>query len=324
MSNIWEPNGGYRFLRQYVDAFTRASYSQLKVEGSLPEDGSAVLIAPNHSNTLMDALVVLRTRKNGIVYGARADIFRKPVAAKILHFLKILPMARERDGNETIRESMYAFDQIDETLSHGVPYCMFPEGRHRTERVLLPIQKGIARIAFRSARQRPTLVVPAGINYSDFFHYRGRCLLRYGKPVDVNAFLDSHSELSEAELHQLFREQLGAQIQELVNPDPLPAPSAWRWLLLPLWPVAALLSLPLWLTAELLCRKVADKAFCNSVRLLAKVILTPIFLIFWAILLFLLLPWPLATILMMLYLFSYSIFYDIIYLTFAKCESYQR
>ena len=48
-------------------------------------------------------------------------------------------------------------------------------------------------------------------------------------------------------------------------------------------------------------------------RLLAKVILTPIFLIFWAILLFLLLPWQLATALLMLYLFSYSIFYDIIY-----------
>jgi len=324
MSNIWEPGKGYCLLRHYVDVCTRASYCQLKIEGSLPENGTAVLIAPNHTNTLMDALIVLLMRDNGIVFGARADIFRKPVAAKILRFLKILPMARERDGNGTIRESMYAFDEIDDTISQGVPYCMFPEGRHRTERVLLPLQKGIGRIAFRSARQRPTIVIPTGINYSDFFHYRGRCLLRIGKPMDVNAFLENHNGLSEAELHQLFREQLGTKIQALVNPNPLPAPSAWHWLLLPLWPVAALLSLPLWLTAELICRKVNDKAFCNSVRLLAKVILTPIFLIFWAILLFLLLPWPLATILMMLYLFSYSIFYDIIYLTFAKCESYQR
>jgi len=313
MSSIWEPGWWYCFLRHYVDACTRASYCQLKVEGSLPENGSAVLIAPNHTNTLMDAMVVLRMRKKGIVYGARADIFRNPVAAKILRFLKILPMARERDGNETIRESMYAFDQIDDTLSNGVPYCMFPEGRHRTERVLLPIQKGIARIAFRSARQRPTILIPTGINYSDFFRYRGRCLLRFGKPLDVNAFLDSHSELSEAELHQLFREQLSTQIQALVNPNPLPASSAWRWLLLPLWPVAALLCLPHWLAAELLCRKVADKAFCNSVRFLAKLVLTPIFLIVWAVLFFLLLPWPLATVLLVLCLFSYSIFYDIIY-----------
>lgn len=312
MSKIWEPGGWYGFLRHYVDACTRASYCQLKVEGSLPTDG-AVLIAPNHTNTLLDALVVLRTRHKGIVYGARADIFRKPIAAKVLRFLKILPMARERDGNETIRESMFAFDQIDETLSKGVPYCMFPEGRHRTERVLLPLQKGIARIAFRSARQRPTSVIPAGINYSDFFRYRGRCLLRFGKPLDVNAFLDSHSELTEAELHQAFREQLGERIQVLVNPEPLPAPSAWRWLLLPLWPAAALLSLPLWLSAELLCRKVSDKAFCNSVRFLSRLLFTPLFLLVWAVLFFLLLPWPWATALLVLYLFSYSIFYDIIY-----------
>ena len=312
MSKIWEPGGWYGFLRHYVDACTRASYCQLKVEGSLPTDG-AVLIAPNHTNTLLDALVVLRTRHKGIVYGARADIFRNPIAAKVLRFLKILPMARERDGNETIRESMFAFDQIDETLAKGVPYCMFPEGRHRTERVLLPLQKGIARIAFRSARQRPTSVIPAGINYSDFFRYRGRCLLRFGKPLDVNAFLDSHSELTEAELHQAFREQLGERIQVLVNPEPLPAPSAWRWLLLPLWPAAALLSLPLWLSAELLCRKVSDKAFCNSVRFLSRLLFTPLFLLVWAVLFFLLLPWPWATALLVLYLFSYSIFYDIIY-----------
>ena len=127
--------------------------------------------------------------------------------------------AEERERNPRHLRLKVSFDQIDETLAKGVPYCMFPEGRHRTERVLLPLQKGIARIAFRSARQRPTSVIPAGINYSDFFRYRGRCLLRFGKPLDVNAFLDSHSELTEAELHQAFREQLGERIQALVNPD---------------------------------------------------------------------------------------------------------
>ncbi len=312
MPNIWKPELPYRLLRLYTDLCTRASYCSLKLEGTLPKEG-AVIIAPNHSNTLLDALVVLLLRPEGIVFGARADIFKNPTAAKALHFLKILPMARERDGNETIRESIYAFDEVDNTLSHGVPFCLFPEGRHRPERTLLPLQKGVGRIAFRSAGQRPTCIVPVGINYSHFFRYRGRCLLRVGTPIDVNAFLEEHQALSEAQQHQVLREELSKRIQALVQPDPLPAPSPWRWLLLPLWPAAAILSLPQWLTAEILCRKIKDKAFCNSVRYLVRLLLTPLTFLIWALLLFILLPWPWAVGLLVGYLFSYSIFYDILY-----------
>lgn len=310
MSKIWEPVALYRVLRHYVDACTRASYWTLKTEGSLPKEG-AVIIAPNHCNTLMDALVVLRSRKKGIVFGARADIFQNPTAAKVLRFLKILPLARERDGAQTIRGSMYAFDEIDDTLAAGVPFCLFPEGRHNPGRILLPIQKGIARIALRSAQVRPTCIVPTGLNYSDFFTYRGRALVRYGKPIDVNAFIEAHAHLSEAELQLALRNEVGARIQELVSPDGLPAPSAWRWLLSPLWPLAALLSLPMWVTAESLCKKLKDKTFSNSVRFLVRLIMTPLLLLLWGLLFFLTMPWWARAALLVLFLFSYSLFYDV-------------
>lgn len=310
MSKIWEPSLAYRLLRHYVDACTLTSYSRFRTEGSIPDQG-AVIIAPNHSNTLLDALVVLRARNKGIVFGARADIFQKPLAARVLHFLKILPMARERDGAQTIRNSMYAFDEIDDTLAAGVPFCLFPEGRHRPERILLPIQKGITRIAFRSAAVRPTCIVPTGINYSDFFNYRGRCLVRYGKPIDVNAFVAAHAGQSEAELHLALRNEVGNRIQELVIPEGLPERPAMRWLRAPLWPFAAILSLPMWATAETLCNKIQDKAFSNSIRYMVKLVMMPIMLILWAVVFFLTLPWWGAAALLVMFLFSYSLFYDL-------------
>lgn len=309
MPKTWEKDRLYAFLRVWVDACTRVSYSSARVEGDIPKDGD-VILAPNHSNTLMDALVVLRTRRGPTVFGARADIFLKPTAAKVLRFLKILPMARERDGIGTIRDSMFAFDEIDDTLAHGIPFCLFPEGRHRTEREILPLQKGVARIAFRSARERQTYIVPTGINYSDFFHYRGRCLLRYGEPLDVNAFLASHEGEPEGVQQQILREELGARIQALVLPEGLPRPSRWRLLLLPLWPLAALLSLPMWLTAELICNTVVDKAFCNTVRFGVRLVLTPVNLLIWALVFFFTLPWWLAAALCVFSLFSYGVFYD--------------
>ena len=305
MPRIWEPNRWYSLLRFYVDAFTRASYSRLRTEGTLPQEG-ALIIAPNHCNTLMDALVVLQDRRAATVCGARADIFQK--AGKALRFLRILPMARHRDGLAIQRNSYATFDEVEDTLAHGVPFCMFPEGRHTPGREVQPLRKGIVRIALRSAASRHTLIVPAGLSYSHFFRFRGSAQLRYGAPLDVNTFLEQHKDLEEQTLTAAILEDLHGRIQALV---PSQAP-AWkpRWWELPLWPLAAVLALPIWLPAEILCHKIADKAFCNSVRFLAKLVLTPLALLIWGILGFVLLPWWLSAALLVLYLVSYSIFYD--------------
>ena len=312
MPKIWAPDWLYTFLRPYVDACTWFSYSRMQVRGAIPTDG-AVILMPNHTNTLMDALVLLRTRRAPTVYGARADIFRKPAANRALRFLKILPMTRARDGLHNVTDNYQTFSEIDDTLAHGVPFCLFPEGAHHPGRVLQPIRKGFARLAFASAALRKTYLVPVGINYGHFFLYRSSCELTIGEPVNVNTFLESHAELSEPERFQAIREMMDKRMQALVYPDPPRRPAAWkRWLLLPLFPAAALLSLPIWLPAEILSGKLKDKAFVNSVRYLFKLILTPVLLLIWALVFFLTLPWWAALGIIALYFSSYSIFYDVL------------
>ena len=85
----------YRMVRFHGDLCTRLSYSKVQVVGleNIPKDGS-VIFAPNHCNALMDAMVILRTRKEPTVYGARADLFENPFLASFLTFLKIVPMIR--------------------------------------------------------------------------------------------------------------------------------------------------------------------------------------------------------------------------------------
>ena len=303
MAKIWQRNRWYAFLRPYVDYCTKESYGRVKVKGSIPEDG-AVLLSPNHTNTLMDALVVLQSRKDRTVFGARADIFRK--AGKALRFLKILPMARQRDGLETIRQSYGTFDEVEDTLDHGVPFCMFPEGTHTPGREVQPLRKGIARIALRSAKSRKTYIVPTGINYAHFYRYRSAVELVYGPALEIDPEMDEKQLL----------EQLHEKMASLVFHE---APQwHYRWWLLPFWPVAAILSLPMWLTAEILCRKIKDKAFCNSVRFLVKLLLEPILFLVYAILGFIFLPWWLTLILLVWFLFSYGIFYDCLAITWHK------
>ena len=319
MSRIWEKNLAYSILRPYVDACTRASYRKLTFSGDLPDDG-AVIIAPNHTSTLMDALVILCSRRGRTVFGARADIFHKPLVAKILRFLRIVPMARLRDGFESVLHNRETFAEVDDVLANGIPFCLFAEGKHRPMHSLLPIGKGVARLAFASAKERKTYVVPAGIDHGSFFRYRRPCKVTFGEPVDVNAFLQAHEHDSEAETFKEFRRVLFRRISSLITYVPDDDDYAARWeeirpkresrpwlavLSAPLFLLAAVLCLPMWVTAETLCRRAKDHAWNNTIRYGVRLLGTPLMLLLWL----LVLPgwWKLGAV---LFLFSYSFFYD--------------
>ena len=85
---IQDPDFWYSFLLPYVNWQTRRSYRRFEVHGKdkLPKDGGLVF-GVNHSNTLMDALVLLSSDNIKKVFIARGDIFKKPSVAKILTFL---------------------------------------------------------------------------------------------------------------------------------------------------------------------------------------------------------------------------------------------
>ena len=321
MANLWEKDLRYSFLRLWCDYNTRRSYIRTSVRGDIPQDG-AVIIAPNHTNTLMDALVVLRTHKTPTAFGARADIFKKPAVARFLRLIKIVPMARIRDGASAVRQNLETFGEVDEVLAHGTPFCMFSEGRHRPKHSLLPIQKGIARIAFASAEKRQTYVVPTGIEYGDYFRYRTTCDIAFGDPIDVNAFLRDHEGRPENETFQDFRNLVHDRIASLILYIPDDEGYAAKWaeikperkpryglaaVLSPLFLVSAILCLPLWVTAEYICKKkLKDPAWRNTVRAMVRLFGMPLMVLFWLIVL----PgwWKLLG--AVLTIFSYGFFYD--------------
>ena len=142
-TNIYEKNLGYDLLRPIVDWSTRHSYRKAEVIGTenLPTDGPYI-IAPNHCNTLMDALVILRSGRCSTVFGARADMFNNKLIANIMYFLRILPMVRQRDGLRNVLKNTETQEIIVNTLENDVRFCIFPEGRHRPEKSLLPLGKG--------------------------------------------------------------------------------------------------------------------------------------------------------------------------------------
>lgn len=220
MAKIHEYNRAYAFFRPYVDLCIRHSYlCGIKMEGrkNIPSDG-AVIFAPNHCNTLMDALVMLQSRKGSTVFGARADLF--DTMGPLLRFFKILPMVRKRDGLRNVVKNLDTMEQVIDTLEHKIPFCMFCEGTHRAKHSLMPVTKGIVRIAFNASEKvQPVRIVPVGIDYGDYFRYRSTCRLKFGEPIDITEFLRQSREkgLGEAECYNEIRSELYRRISSLIT-----------------------------------------------------------------------------------------------------------
>ena len=403
---IYEKDRSYDFLKIIVDACIKASYRKIEVHGeeNLPEDGS-LLLAPNHCNTLMDALVMLNAYSGTTVFGARADIFNNKFIGKIMTYIRILPMVRQRDGLRNVLKNKDTQETVVETLENGVRFCMFPEGKHRTKHSLQVLGKGVFRAALAAntkfGEEKPIYIVPVGIEYGDYFRYRSTHLVNYGEAINVTEFVKGLDVENDVQMIEPLRKELVDRMKDLITYLPDDDKYAEKWSLLkmlairderrgygcfgtklydcmiknrsiaadieakfqaepekmedflgqvkefermrkaagisiyafrkkknpvlntigkgltalvglPYFIFSAIASLPMWVTSEVVRKKVRDAAFKNTVsfgvKLGSSIVLTPIY----AALAFCLAPWWLALALMLLWFPSYGYFYDYI------------
>ena len=208
----------YSILRYYVDAVIKLSYRKIRQTGrdNIPTDG-AVIYAPNHTGTLMDALVILANDRNPKVFVARADIFKNPKLAKMFRFFKMMPIMRMRDGFDEVKKNNKTIEQATEVLKDKVPFCIFPEGTHQTKYSLQPISKGIFRIALQAQALMPDMplyIVPVGIHYGSFWRYRSTTYMRYGEPMKISEYLEQNEDKTPQELMNIMKGALEERMKD--------------------------------------------------------------------------------------------------------------
>ena len=236
MERTYKKDWRYFVLKSWCDATVRSLFSKIDSQGweKVPADG-AVLLAPNHCNTLMDALVVLQDSRDALLFGARADVFRKPILNKFLRFLCILPIPRVRDGLQEVLHNRETMDEVTERLGQGMRYCMFAEGTHRPMHSLLPLKKGITRTALlaneRLGGSKPVYIVPMGLEYEDYYRLQTPLRIRYGEPINVTEYLAAHPDAGEAEIHRGLLSLLKERIAGLINWLPDDERYEGRWTL---------------------------------------------------------------------------------------------
>ncbi len=173
-----------------------------------------LLIASNHPNSFLDAIILATLFKNPVYSLARGDAFNGKLITKILTSLNMLPVYRVSEGVENLEHNYYTFNACQDIFKKSGIVLIFSEGRCINEWHLRPLKKGTARLAFTAWRQNiPLKVLPIGINYDSF--------RKFGKTIHLNFgnFITSeqmNSNFQSAKAINDFNNKLQQQLKELV------------------------------------------------------------------------------------------------------------
>jgi len=173
-----------------------------------------LLIASNHPNSFLDAIILATLFKNPVYSLARGDAFNGKLITKILTSLNMLPVYRVSEGVENLEHNYYTFNACQDIFKKSGIVLIFSEGRCINEWHLRPLKKGTARLAFTAWQQNiPLKVLPIGINYDSF--------RKFGKTIHLNFgnFITSeqmNSNFQSAKAINDFNNKLQQQLKELV------------------------------------------------------------------------------------------------------------
>ncbi len=173
-----------------------------------------ILIASNHPNSFLDAIIMAILFKSPIHSLARGDAFNGKTITKILASLNMLPVYRVSEGVENLENNYTTFDACQNIFERGGIVLIFSEGRCINEWHLRPLKKGTARLAFAAWNENiPLRVLPLGINYSSFRTFGKILNLNFGNFITAN---DLNAENTSGKAVNEFNEKLQQQLKNLV------------------------------------------------------------------------------------------------------------
>ena len=168
----------------------------------IPSHGP-ILVAMNHQNALIDALLALWIVPRNLRITAKATLGDTVPGALLMNAIGVIPLKRVADSpgmTDPIRNRQSFQAMIDE-LRAGGALLVFPEGKSHNEAEIAPLKTGLARAALR-ARQSDVhgiQIVPIGITFEDKAEPGTGVVARVGEPVAVDDWLgDDARELTES------------------------------------------------------------------------------------------------------------------------------
>ena len=166
-------------------------YRDVHITGSdrIPLHGP-ILIAMNHQNALVDAILALWIVPREIRLTAKATLGDSLLGAVLMKVVGIIPLRRASDdpaSSDPIR-NRHSFEAMIEEMRHGGAVLVFPEGKSHNDPEIAPLKTGLARAALRAreAGVRDIRIVPIGITFENKAEPDTAILAQVGDPIEMD------------------------------------------------------------------------------------------------------------------------------------------
>lgn len=175
-----------------------------------------LLIAANHPNSFLDAILLCALFKRPIYSLARGDAFKNKFINKLLLSLKMFPVYRVSEGVENLEENYKTFDDCLQVFKKNGIVLIFSEGRCINEWHLRPLKKGTARLAISAWEHGiPLKIIPLGLNYHSFASFGKNIIANFGEFITENNIAFKNEDAYGVKV-QTINAELKLQLKELV------------------------------------------------------------------------------------------------------------
>lgn len=223
----------YRGLIRFLRVVTNLYFVEVRSSGrrNVPDAGPLILAA-NHPGSVLDAVLLSTQVSRPIRYLARSGLFRVPLFATLFRSLGAIPVYRPHETADAGERNRVTFARVFEHLDSGGCIGIFPEGRNSSWARVGQLRKGVARMALGAEARNDfslgLVIVPVGINHDRRDLLTSDALLRFGKPIRVADFRETHARDPEEavqavtdEVQQLLRRQAlhiaDRRLEHLIN-----------------------------------------------------------------------------------------------------------
>ena len=175
---------GFAAVRGLVRLLLALFYRRIDGVGAerIPS-GGGLIVAANHHNSIVDAMLLLAAVPRPLRPLAKAQLFEHFLIGPFLRLVGALPVHRRQEAGDDPHKNDALFEATTRTLCSGGGIFIFPEGRTQPEPVLLELRTGAARMLL-AARPAPVTLLPAGLVFRRPGIFReGEALVLFGEPL---------------------------------------------------------------------------------------------------------------------------------------------
>jgi 1-acyl-sn-glycerol-3-phosphate acyltransferase len=203
----------YGLLRWIAGIALHWFYADIRVVGryKVPE-GGPLIIAANHPNALVDALIAGWILPRRLSITAKATLLENPFTAMLFRAVGIVPLRRAKDEPKVATEdapdpsrNREAFRRIIDVLAHDGVVLIFPEGKSHGDKLLAPLKTGLARFAIEARDQRMVHginILPLGFKFQDKGAPGSVVVAEFGDPIALDEWKGGGAETLTAEIQR--------------------------------------------------------------------------------------------------------------------------